>query len=164
MRTYASQPIGTVPRARELRRSASPIEKRLLRGLRASFPALKWRHQVPIGPFYADILCFSERLVIEVDGAEHALAATPDARRTAFIEHEGYRVIRFWNNEVMQNLEGVLAQISLSFQEREGARRASDGKGEDSQKAIGSASAEVPLPSPSHASHGPLPLPMGEGK
>ncbi|WP_423605533.1 endonuclease domain-containing protein [Sphingomonas sp. MS122] len=76
MRLYANQPSGTVPRARQLRRDAPEPERRLLRALREAFPAHKWRHQAPVGPFYADILCFSEALVIEVDGDTHAGSAS----------------------------------------------------------------------------------------
>jgi very-short-patch-repair endonuclease len=130
MRSYHDRPGGTVSRARELRREASEPERRLLRALREAFPHLKWRHQTPIGPYYADILCFSERLVIEVDGDTHATAAAPDAARTAFIEREGYRVIRFANHDVMVNTEGVLTQLSLSLWEKEGPHRAGDERDE----------------------------------
>lgn len=79
---------------------------------------------MPVGPFYADILCFSERLVIEVDGDTHATAHEYDAGRSRFIEREGYRVIRFANTDVIQNLEGVLTQISFSLRKKEGAPQA----------------------------------------
>jgi very-short-patch-repair endonuclease len=112
MRLYAKQPIGTVPRARQLRSNASEPERRLLRALREAHPHLKWRHQTPVGPFYADILCFSERLVIEVDGDSHATTPEADAIRTRFIERQGFFVIRFANADVMQNLDGVMTQIA----------------------------------------------------
>ena len=115
MRTYDNHRSGTVPRARLLRRNASGPERTLLRALRESFPHLKWRHQVPVGPYYADILCFSEQLVIEVDGDTHAMAMPYDTARTAFIEREGYRVIRFANADVTQNPEGVLLQLAMSL-------------------------------------------------
>ncbi|SFP46784.1 endonuclease domain-containing protein [Sphingomonas rubra] len=121
---YAKQPIGTVTRARQLRREASEPERRLLRALREAFPSLKWRHQTPIGLFYADLLCFCEKLVIEVDGDTHAAREQQDAARTRFFEQQGYRVIRFANTDVMQNLEGALTQISFSLREKEGARTA----------------------------------------
>ncbi|WP_375401903.1 endonuclease domain-containing protein [uncultured Sphingomonas sp.] len=145
MRTYANQPPGTITRARELRRNASEAEKRLLRALREAFPTLKWRHSVPFGPYYADILCFSAKLVIEIDGGQHGEAHAYDERRTRHMNAEGYQVLRFWNNDVLANTDGVIAQISLSFQEREGAhlRASGDGKGEDG---VGSA-----LPSPLRA-------------
>ncbi len=117
MRFYHDRPSGTVDRARDLRRTASAPEWALLRALRDAFPRLKWRHQTPIGPYYADILCFSERLVIEVDGDTHAMAMPYDTARTAFIEREGYRVIRFANADVTQNPEGVLARLAMSLRQ-----------------------------------------------
>lgn len=115
MRLYADQPIGTVPRARQLRREAPEPERRLLRALREAFPTRKWRHQAPVGPFFADILCFSEALVIEVDGDTHAEAMKRDAARTAVIADEGLRVIRFSNDDVMRNLDGVLVAVSSAL-------------------------------------------------
>ena len=75
---------------------------------------------MPIGPYYADILCFSERLVIEVDGDTHAEARNYDARRTTYLQRKGYRVIRFTNRDVMQNLDGVITTISLPSGRRKG--------------------------------------------
>ena len=95
MRLYVNQPIGTVPRARQLRKAAPEPERRLLRGVREAFPALKWRHQAPVGPYFIDLLCISEALAIEVDGDTHAEAADYDATRTRFIEREGFHVLRF---------------------------------------------------------------------
>ena len=120
MRLYDKQPIGTVPRARQLRVDAPEPERRLLLALREAFPHLKWRHQTPVGPFYADILCFSERLVIEVDGDTHATTEGRDATRAKLIEQEGYRVLRVTNTDVTQNLEGVIENISFSLREKEG--------------------------------------------
>jgi very-short-patch-repair endonuclease len=132
VRLYENQPIGTVPRARQLRREAPEPERRLLRALRGAFPDLKWRHQVPIKPFYADILCWSERLVIEVDGDTHADRKSNDATRTQSLNQRGYRELRFTNADVTENVEGVIAQVSLSLGEREGAAQAR--KGEDRLK------------------------------
>ncbi len=124
MRLYANQPIGTVPRARQLRRDAPEPERRLLRALRESYPQLKWRHQTPVGPYYTDILCIAARLVIEVDGETHATTTEHDATRTRFLQNEGYQVIRFTNADVMANPDGVITQISFSLREKEGARTA----------------------------------------
>ncbi|MFN3435681.1 MAG: endonuclease domain-containing protein [Sphingomonas sp.] len=121
MRLYDNQPSGTVQHARQLRRDAPEPERRLLRALRDAFPHLKWRYQAPLGPYRADILCFSERLVIEVDGDTHAATTEYDAIRTRSIERQGYRVIRFANTDVMTNLDGVLTQIPFSLREKEGA-------------------------------------------
>jgi len=128
VRNYEHQPSGTVGELRRLRREAPEPERRLLRALKEGFPDLKWRHQSPIGLYKPDILCFSEKLVIEVDGDTHAGTETKDAGRTRFIERQGYRVIRFANADVMQNLDGVIAAISLSLQEREKAATRREGE------------------------------------
>jgi very-short-patch-repair endonuclease len=129
VRTYRDQPSGTVSRARGNRQNATEAEKRMWRALRENFPSAKFRRQVPIGPYYADFFSFSMKLVIEVDGGQHGEAQDYDARRTAFIEAQGYRVIRFWNNDVLENIEGVMTQISLSLGEREGATKSRKGEG-----------------------------------
>ncbi|VVT23033.1 conserved hypothetical protein [Sphingomonas sp. EC-HK361] len=129
MQLYQDQPGGTVQRARELRREAPELECRLLRALREAFPALKWRHQVPVGRYYADILCFSERLVIEVDGDTHGERTAYDEARTRSIERDGFHVIRVTNVDVTTNLQGVLTQISFSLREKEGTH-AQHGKDE----------------------------------
>jgi len=106
---------------------------------------------MPIGPYFADFVCFAERLAIELDGGQHADAGAYDERRTRFIEAQGYRVLRFWNNEVMSNADGVLERIaeSLSPREREGGAERRKGEGDRSA-------------SPSQPTAGPLPLPVGE--
>lgn len=139
MRLYANQPVGTVPRARQLRKAAPEPERRLLRALRESFPHLKWRHQAPLGPYYADILCLAEHLVIEVDGDTHAATTAHDTTRTRFLQHEGYQVIRFTNADVMQNLDGVIARMSFSLREKEGAPEARKDEGSSTQKKGGTA-------------------------
>src|SRR5262245_31717115 len=78
--------------------------------LRESFPEAHFRRQVPIRHFIADFASHRHRLVIEVDGGQHEQAV--DATRTAVIEAEGYSVLRFWNNDVLGNLEGVHAAIA----------------------------------------------------
>ncbi len=99
-------------RARDLRRDGSRAECKgweLLRDRRIS--GAKFRRQYPIGPYFADFACISLKLVIEVDGDHHAFQVEADARRTAAIEREGWRVVRFWANEVVQNPEGIWAEI-----------------------------------------------------
>ncbi len=72
-----------------------------------------FRRQVALGPFIVDLVCFDTRLIVEVDGGQHGdeRHAKRDAARTAWLEGEGFRVLRFWNNEVMDNMDGVLAAI-----------------------------------------------------
>ena len=115
MRTYDHQPSGTIDRARQLRRNSTEVEKRLLRALREKLPAFKWRHQMPVGPYFVDFACFAGRLIIELDGGQHAEAGEYDRARTRFIEAQGYRVTRFWNNEVMENVDGVLETIASAL-------------------------------------------------
>ncbi len=129
MLNYRPLQSGSVDRARQLRREAPGPERRLLRALREAFPDHKWRHQSPVGPYYVDILCFAERLAIEIDGDTHAGNERYDAARTQFIAREGYRVLRFANGDVMGNVEGVLTQISLSLREREGDPKGRKGEG-----------------------------------
>lgn len=115
MRIYDEARTGAVLRARQLRRDSTDAEKRLLRALRSKLPEYKWRHQMPIGPYFADFACFSEKLVVELDGGQHADATEYDAVRTRYIESNGYRVLRFWNNDVLSNTDGVLEVIGATL-------------------------------------------------
>ena len=76
-----------------------------------------FRRQVPIGPFVADFACMASRLVIELDGSHHggAVQTGKDAERTRWLESEGYRVIRFWNNDIAGNIDGVLETIHAAL-------------------------------------------------
>jgi very-short-patch-repair endonuclease len=104
--------------ARRLRAKPTDAETRLWRHLRRS-PMLgtHFRRQVPIGPYVADLACMAARLIIEVDGSQHG---TPEGQarddvRTRWLEQEGYRVLRFWNNELTENIEGVLEMIHAAL-------------------------------------------------
>ena len=113
MKSYRDAPSGTVGRARRLRRDATDAEKLLWRQLRECLPAAKFRRQSPVGPYIADFLSFGPRLIVEIDGGQHATQAAGDERRTRYLEGQGYRVVRFWNSEVLSNCDGVL-QTSAS--------------------------------------------------
>ena len=94
-------------RARSLRMTMTDAERRLWSALRARrLQGFKFRRQHPVGPYIADFVCLAHRLVIEADGGQHAESAY-DARRTAWLESRGWRVIRFWNNDVLTNPTGV---------------------------------------------------------
>ncbi|HVL79264.1 MAG TPA: endonuclease domain-containing protein [Sphingomicrobium sp.] len=98
------------PVARRLRRGSTDAERRLWRHLRSrQLEGAKFVRQFPIGPHVADFACRTAHLVIELDGGQHSPDA--DAARTEIIEAFGYRVIRFWNNDVLQNTDGVLEAI-----------------------------------------------------
>ena len=100
------------PRARALRRRMTDAEMLLWSRLRASqLEGRSFTKQFPIGQAVADFACRSAKLVIELDGGQHDAEREADAARTQLIEAHGYRVIRYWNSEVMENLDGVLEDI-----------------------------------------------------
>ena len=106
-----------VERARRLRKESTDAETRLWLHLRAHrYGGYKFKRQQPIGPYIVDFACFDARLVIEVDGGQHAEAAPSDSVRDAWLFGQGFRVLRFWNNEVLGNTEGVIQRIALSLQ------------------------------------------------
>jgi len=101
-----------VARARELRRTDTRAEARLWNALRAErLGGWKWKRQVPFGPYFLDFLCRDAALVVEIDGGQHADQVAYDARRTAFLERWGLRVLRFWNSEVLINRADVCRTI-----------------------------------------------------
>ncbi|HSG34298.1 MAG TPA: DUF559 domain-containing protein [Sphingomonadaceae bacterium] len=112
MKSYRDAPSGAVGRARRLRRDATDAERLLWRQLRECLPGAKFRRQSPVGPYFADFLSFGHKLIVEIDGGQHAELAVADERRTRYLEGQGYRVLRFWNNEVLSNCEGVLQTIA----------------------------------------------------
>jgi very-short-patch-repair endonuclease len=75
------------------------------------FAAFKFHRQVPIGPYIADFLCFESRLILEVDGGQHA-ESVRDVERENWLVRNEFRVLRYWNNDVLQNLEGVLTSLA----------------------------------------------------
>jgi len=130
-----TEPFRLTPRARELRRQQTPGEHALWRQLRGrKFSGYKFRRQQPLGYYIVDFVCFSERLIVELDGWQHADAAEYDAQRDAWLEQAGFRVLRFWNDEWETRQEAVLEAIG---------------------RALG---ASLVPPSP------PAPLPLGEGR
>jgi very-short-patch-repair endonuclease len=100
-------------RAKEMRSEATDAEHRLWQLVRAHrFDGYKFRRQVPIDFYIADFLCFAERLIVELDGGQHAESPN-DARRDAYLKAQGFRVIRIWNNDLFTNEDGV-AELILS--------------------------------------------------
>jgi len=106
----------TLSKTKTLRSNQTEAEKRLWKELRAKrYQGLKFRRQVAIGLYIADFVCHEKKLVIEVDGGQHANQVAADNQRTKFFEKDGYKVLRFWNNEVLENLEGVMKVIYINI-------------------------------------------------
>ncbi len=98
--------------ARALRRNSTDAERAIWRLLRdRRLEGIKFRRQVPIGPFVADFASITHRIVVELDGGQHA-DSLADKQRDAFLTSEGWQVLRFWNNDVMRNRDGVLESIA----------------------------------------------------
>jgi very-short-patch-repair endonuclease len=108
-------PDGTIPRARRLRRDMTDSERAMWNLLRQAFPDWHFRRQSPIRHYIVDFVSHRAKLVIEVDGGQHNDEA--DAARTAIIEAEGYRVLRFWNHDVLGNPDGVWSILDRALHE-----------------------------------------------
>ncbi|WP_328805526.1 DUF559 domain-containing protein [Sphingomonas albertensis] len=99
-------------RARDLRNEATNAEQMLWRQLKGSrLQDLKFSRQMPIAGYFADFVCRSHKLIVELDGSQHVEAQPHDDVRTKQLEATGYRVIRFWNNDLTSNMPGVLETI-----------------------------------------------------
>jgi very-short-patch-repair endonuclease len=106
-------PSPLTERARALRRNQTCAEALLWSALRGRrLEGRKFHRQFAIGPYVADFVCWSERLVIEIDGGQHDAGGGKDAERSAWLRARGFSVLRFWNDEVTENLTGVLAAIA----------------------------------------------------
>jgi very-short-patch-repair endonuclease len=116
------KPDRKIVRARALRRSMTDAEKKLWWHLRRlPIETTHFRRQAPIGPYFADFACHKHRILIEVDGGGHAEARqiAADAARTAYLKSRGYRVFRFWNNEVLKEIDGVMSVIYAAIHDDE---------------------------------------------
>ena len=103
--------------ARKLRQTSTVPEVKLWQYLRdRRFMALKFRRQYPIGPYVVDFVCLSHKLVIELDGGQHADQVAYDNKRTEYLEHFGFRVLRFWNTDVFLRFEEMLEQMRLCIE------------------------------------------------
>ena len=104
--------------AKILRKNQTEQEEKLWQLIRNNkFYGYKFRRQVPIGDYIVDFLCLEKRIVIELDGGQHNEPEyiRYDNERTAYLEHRGYKVIRFWNNEVNENIIGVYEKLQQEF-------------------------------------------------
>ena len=117
-------------RARTLRRQSSDAESVLWRHLRARrLLGYKFRRQVVMEPYIVDFVCLEAGLIIEADGGQHSNQVTYDTRRTAVLEGMGYRVMRFWNHEVLGELQSVLEQIQTALIEAPSPQPSPGGRG-----------------------------------
>jgi len=105
-------------RARTLRRSETVAEQALWRALRDRQSGVKFRRQHPLAGFTLDLYCEELKLCVEVDGGQHDAQADEDARRTAALNRLGVEVVRYWNNEVLENFEGVWTQLAEEIERR----------------------------------------------
>jgi len=95
--------------ARAFRRNLTDAERRLWKHLRAKlFEGLKFRRQEPIGKYIVDFVCYEKSLIIEIDGGQHSKERDKDGERERWLRGEGFKVLRFWNHEVLRNVEGGL--------------------------------------------------------
>jgi len=101
-----------IDKARELRRNQTPTEALVWSALRrGQLDGIHFRRQYPRGPYIFDFVCLPVRLVVEIDGPSHDQTVEYDAERTRYIERQGFRLIRFSNDEVRENLGGVIETI-----------------------------------------------------
>jgi very-short-patch-repair endonuclease len=108
--------------ARQLRNNATDAERKLWRALRAEqLTGYKFRRQAALGPYVVDFVCFSHKLVIELDGVQHALGHSPvrDAERTAWLESRGFQVLRFWNHQLDDGVWLVVDAIRSALEKVE---------------------------------------------
>jgi very-short-patch-repair endonuclease len=112
-------PEGTLENARRLRLEMTRAEQKLWRFLRnGGLLGHKFRRQMPLPPYIVDFCCVERRLAVELDGSQHADHADYDQQRTAFLEKQGLKVLRFWNNDVLTQTTAVLEQIRIEIEGR----------------------------------------------
>ena len=110
----------SILRARALRKQATEAEKKLWQKLRRKhFYGQRFRRQYPLGPYFGDFVCLPARLVIEVDGTTHAEPgqAQHDERRTQWLKRQNFHVLRFWNNDIFENIDHVVERIDAVMRE-----------------------------------------------
>ena len=108
----------TRTRAIELRKESTPAERKLWALIRNDQLGVNFRRQHAIGSFIPDFICIEKKLIIELDGSHHVEQEEYDTERTGYLESQGYKVIRFWNNDVMNNIEGVILSILYALEKQ----------------------------------------------
>jgi len=118
--------------ARKLRQQLTDAERTLWARLRnKQLQGVRFRRQQPIGLYIVDFICLDRRLIVEVDGGQHneRKGRQEDIERTKCLQTNGYRVLRFWNNDVLMNMEGVLGRITLALSHPHPASPLMEGEG-----------------------------------
>ena len=111
--------MNNTAKARLLRKNQTLAEAALWQRLRnRELCGHKFRRQVPVGPYVVDFLCKAARVIVEVDGGQHATQVHYDRARETYLQSHGYHVVRFWNNEVLANIDGVLESLTLTLSQR----------------------------------------------
>jgi very-short-patch-repair endonuclease len=129
----AAQQASALRKAKHMRSAPTPAEHRLWQIVRAKrLEGWKFRRQAPIGPYMPDFVCHSAKLVVEVDGGHHC--EEDDGKRDGWLRSQGFRILRFWNNDIFDNEEGVLTVILAAL---------------EASAAASSRGGRTPLPSPS---------------
>ncbi len=100
-----------IQRARVLRKNSTDAERRLWFNLRANRLGFKFKRQVPIGAYIVDFTCLEKHLIIELDGGQHMDNQTYDMKRTTWLSEHGFKVLRFWNHDVLQQTSSVIEVI-----------------------------------------------------
>ena len=114
----------SIARARALRASPTDAERLIWLKLRdRRLMGAKFRRQVSFPPYTVDFCCFEAKLIVEVDGSQHAERLRQDAVRTRRLEGAGFSVIRFWNNDVLKNIDGILEAILVELSKARSRRR-----------------------------------------
>jgi len=104
-------------RSRQMRSEATAAERKLWQNLRRANLGVKFKTQYAARGYIVDFYCPQQRLIIELDGGQHAESIEYDERRSSILGKDGFRVLRFWNSDVLENIEGVLESIMQALQE-----------------------------------------------
>jgi very-short-patch-repair endonuclease len=128
--------------------------------LRRSAAGARFRRQAPLGPYFVDFVSHSAKLVIELDGGHHAFQEEYDEERTRFLQHEGFRVMRFWNRDVADNLDGVFRAIEVALNKAP-SPLVGEGGPKDRMRGKPLSSDPSPQPSPTRGEGGSVTLSVG---
>ncbi len=150
-------------RSRELRNSATPAERKLWSVLsNRQLCGVRFNRQVVIRPYICDLVARSAKLIIEIDGGHHGNSIGYDLARTAFLEAKGYHVMRFWNNEVLENIEGVVTTIAQAL--NSASHQSGRGRAVEDSEGEGLSAPKTTCPPPLASGESIPPAPAGGQK